>query len=231
MPAIKRPIATPDPKVKSVLEKYLRTDIKEGTHDASKFHIYLMFEDTKQTLWVPNPRTLPRRSCVIWPYEIKDCLGITGTVSDVWMKVSVSESRCDELGRCVLVSYSSLRSSQPVALNPTGVPTELSDPLYFGPSERHGSMPVIDTSLLRQGVTYHVQFDDKRMDCLEDLSDEQKREIQETFERYDADGNGNISRDEALLACRNRTEEGKAAIDKQVRTGYEQQVTRIPSHF
>ena len=97
VPPTKRAIATPVPRVKSILSKYMHLDLPPGAHDSSKFHVYLSFEGSQRTLWVPSPRTLPRRSCVLWPYEVKDALGISGTVSDVWMN--------------------------PTALNPSGVPT------------------------------------------------------------------------------------------------------------
>ena len=105
--------------------------------------------------------------------------------------------------------------AKPIALNPTGVPSELSGAIHFTPSERHGSMPVIDTSLLRQGVTYTVVFEDNRHRAFEDLTEEQQQEIQATFQKYDTSGDGIISREECIVACKNRTEEGKAAIDKQ----------------
>jgi len=189
VPPTKRAIATPVPRVKSVLEKYMHLELPAGSHDSSKFHVYLNFEGTTQTLWVPSPRTLPRRSCVLWPYEVKDCLGISGTVSDVWMS--------------------------PVALNPSGMPTSLASPLQFAPSPRHGDMAIIDTSLLRQGVTYVVSFDDRRLDCIEDLTESQKEEIAEKFVKYDVNGDGNISREECMVACKDRTDEGLAAIDAQ----------------
>ncbi|GMH63967.1 hypothetical protein TL16_g07046 [Triparma laevis f. inornata] len=189
MPATSRPIATQDERVKGVLSRYINILPPETSHDPSKFHVYLKWEGATQTLWVPSPRTLPRKSCVLWPYEIKDCLGISNTVSDVWMT--------------------------PVSLNPSGVPSELSVPLMFEPSERHGGLPVIDTSLMRQGVTYHVQFDDRRMECLEDLTEEQQAEIEETFQKYDVSGDGVISREECLAAVKGRTDEAKAAVDKQ----------------
>eukprot|EP00520_Triparma_pacifica_P018393 CAMPEP_0118654948 /NCGR_PEP_ID=MMETSP0785-20121206/12661_1 /TAXON_ID=91992 /ORGANISM="Bolidomonas pacifica, Strain CCMP 1866" /LENGTH=591 /DNA_ID=CAMNT_0006547641 /DNA_START=71 /DNA_END=1842 /DNA_ORIENTATION=+ len=189
VPPTKRAIATPVPRVRSVLEKYMHLDLPPGAHDSSKFHVYLSFEGKTQTLWVASPRTLPRRSCVLWPYEVKDCLGISGTVSDVWMN--------------------------PVALNPSGVPTSLAAPLQFTPSPKHGGLPIIDTSLLRQGVTYVVSFDDRRLDCISDLTDDQKEEIASTFARYDVNGDGNISREECMVACKGRTDAGLLAIERQ----------------
>ena len=74
---------------------------------------------------------------------------------------------------------------------------------------------MIDTSLLRQGVTYAVVFEDNRNRAFEDLTEEQQEEIQATFQKYDTSGDGIISREECLFACKSRTDEGKAAIDKQ----------------
>jgi len=189
IPANQRPIATPVPRVKSVLEKYMHLDLPEGVHDASKFHIYLRWEQKKHLVWVPSPRTLPRKSCVLWEHEVKDCLGLSGTVQDLWMT--------------------------PVALNPSGVPTTLAAPLHFAPSPKHGDLNIIDTSLCRQGVTYDLVFDDRRLEALEDLDQEQKDEIMETFNRYDANGDGDIDRNECVAACKERSEAAKAAIDKQ----------------
>ena len=105
VPPHRRPIATPVPRVKTILEKYMSVELPQDAHDASKFHVYLRFEEKKHILWVPSPRTLPRKSCVMWEHEVKDCLGLSGTVQDLWMT--------------------------PVALNPSGVPTSLAAPLHF----------------------------------------------------------------------------------------------------
>ena len=190
VPANKRAIVTPVPRVRSVLEKYMHLSVPEGAQDASKFHVYLVFEGSKKTLWVPSPRTMPRKSCVIWPYEVKDCLGLSGTVQDLWMT--------------------------PIQLNPSGVPTSLATPLTFTPSDRHGGLPIIDTALMRQGVTYNVVFDDRREDALTDLSPEQNEKIMANFALYDVNGDGCIDRAECMSACQSRTDSSKEAIDLQM---------------
>ena len=195
VPAHKRAIVTPIPRVKAVLEKYMHLEAPDDGHDASRFHIYLRFEGSTKTLWVPSPRTMPRKSCVLWAYEVKDCLGLSGTVQDLWMT--------------------------PVALNPSGVPTSLATPLNFTPSDRHGGLPIIDTSLMRQGVTYDCVFDDRRMEALEDLTPEQKEHILSAFAQYDANGDGNIDRTECVAACQSRTDAAKAAIDMQMEAALE----------
>lgn len=189
IPPQSRPIATPVPRVKSVLEKYMHLELPQEVHDASKFWIYLRWNGKKTVLWLPNPRTLPRRSCVLWEHEVKDCLGLSGTVQDLWMT--------------------------PSALNPSGVPTSLAAPLHFTPSAKHGGLNIIDTESCRQGVTYDVLFDDRRMDAIEELSEEQQEEIMETFNKYDVNGDGNIDRAECMAACKERSESAKEAIDKQ----------------
>ena len=103
----------------------------------------------------------------------------------------------------------------PIALNPSGVPSSLASPLNFSQSTRHGDMPIVDTSLLRQGVTYDVVFEDRRLECLEDLSESQKIEIQENFAKYDVDGDGTISREECIQVCSERTERNIELIEKQ----------------
>ncbi|GMI27598.1 hypothetical protein TeGR_g953 [Tetraparma gracilis] len=188
----KRAIATPVPRVKTVLEKYMHLTLPPSAHDASKFHVYLKHGDSEKTftLWVPNPRTLPRQSCVLWPYEVKDCLGISGTVRDMWLT--------------------------PTGLRPTGVKGSAhASSLPFQPSAKHGGMPIVDTAAMRQGMTYEVIFEDNTMRALDSLSEEQLEEIEENFNKYDENGDQNIDREEVKKACKDRTDKSKEAIDLQ----------------
>ena len=244
--AAMRAIATPVPRVKAVLEKYMHLEVPKGVHDPSTFHIYLRFDSNIKTLWVPSPRTLPRRSCVLWPYEVKDCLGITGTVYGKKRRSQKTRGGLraeaafaalffalfcfvllflwdddDTFSRSTHSIINAMHNPlldiwmTPIALNPSGVPSSLASPLNFSQSARHGDMPIVDTSLLRQGVTYDVVFEDRRLECLEDLSESQKIEIQENFAKYDVDGDGTISREECIQVCSERTERNIELIEKQ----------------
>jgi len=198
VPPTKRAIATPVPRVRTVLEKYMHLDLPPGTHDASKFHVYIRRSANQppKTLWVPSPRTLPRKSCVLWPYEVKDCLGISGTVADIWMT--------------------------PLSLIPSNVKSSShATPLHFEPSAKHGNMPIIDTASMRQGMTYDVEFNDTSGDATADLSEEQQNEIAANFDKYDNNGDGHIDREEVLAAAKDRSDASKSAIDAQFESAIE----------
>jgi hypothetical protein len=78
---------SPDPRVKGILEKYLaggpRPDL-ERSH--CRFRILLSFENKTQPMWVLNPRQFRKRACLLWPFEVKQALGIGGSVQDAWLE-------------------------------------------------------------------------------------------------------------------------------------------------
>tara|TARA_B110000305_G_scaffold100621_1_gene113290 strand:- start:257 stop:853 length:597 start_codon:yes stop_codon:yes gene_type:complete len=121
---------------------------------------------------------------------------------------------------CWLASLSSLDEEEPTRDESIFTELTLFHSILFGAffarrSAKHGGINIIDTSLCRQGVTYDVIFDDRRMEAIEDLAPEQKEEIMETFNRYDINGDGDIDRGECVAACKDRSAIAKEAIDKQ----------------
>uniref|UniRef100_A0A7S1XS08 EF-hand domain-containing protein n=1 Tax=Phaeomonas parva TaxID=124430 RepID=A0A7S1XS08_9STRA len=184
-----RTMRSAEPRVQAVLDKYTNMQIPAGVLDLSRFKITLEFEGTVKPLLVPNPRVLRRRACYIWPYEVKEALGVLGTVLDTWM--------------------------EPIALVPQQLEDFLASPVPFRPSASHEGLKVIDARLLKAGAHYVVEFEDRRSELLDLLADEEHDLIVEKFRAFDTNNNGAISRDEAQAYARARSDEGREKIDAQ----------------
>lgn len=178
-----------DPVVLSIMKKYENTLIPDETLDSSHFNIFLSFEGNVQPLAVPNPLILRRRCCAIWPYEVKDCLGLSGSMTELFL--------------------------EPKALIPKDMPKALSTPIVFEPCARLGGAVAINASHLKADLTYEVIMDDSRDDELNKLTEEELQGIKAVFEKYDIDGQDGISRKEVEELIRLRTLERKDAIEKK----------------
>jgi hypothetical protein len=176
-----------DVKVLEIMNKYKDVALPSDNFDVSHFYIYVTFEGVTKSLKIPNPLILRRKFCNLWPFEVKKVLGFLGTMQELWI--------------------------EPVALIPRGVPREVSQAISFEPSARLGGAVVINATRLKADLTYEVQCEDYRGEVIKTLTEEERASIKETFDVYDADGSGQISRDELENLLRNRTAERKAAID------------------
>ena len=177
------------PKVLNILEKYKSVRVPSYVPNLSHFKIYLSFEGVTQPITVPNPLILSRNKCFIWPFEVKRGIGMMDNMQELWI--------------------------EPTALVPIGLPKSLSEPIYFAPSARCDGNVVIPASKLKADLCYNVICEDNRMAVLSLLSEEEKVNIKETFDEYDRDGNGTISKLELDELVRGRTAERKEIIDLQ----------------
>jgi Ca2+-binding EF-hand superfamily protein len=122
---------------------------------------------------------------------------------------------------------------EPIALIPKGLPKHLSEPIYFQPSLRLSSTTtsteddnnneititnspyVISANLLKADLCYDVLCEDNRSEILKILTEDERLNIKNTFEKYDLDGNGYISRNELETMIKIRIKERKDLIDEK----------------
>lgn len=71
------PLFSSDEKILEIMNKYKDISLPDSFIDISHFQIYLSFEGRVRPLLVPNPLILRKRNCNIWPYEVKEALGIS----------------------------------------------------------------------------------------------------------------------------------------------------------
>ena len=180
---------SPNNRVLSILKRYKDIQLTTEFINITFFTIYLTFESHTRALEVPNPLALPRRDCSISPFEVKQALGLVGTLQELWI--------------------------EPLALIPKGMPKALSQPIVFEPSARLNDAVIIHASRLKAGLTYEVQCEDYRGEVLRSLSDEEMDSIKEIFDEYDANGDGSISKVEMEDLIRYRTEDRIDIINKK----------------
>ena len=182
---------SPDARVQGILEKYQALPAPPaGSLDVTHFTVRVTHDGgPERLLRVLNPKFVRKRSCFVWPIDTKRALGYIGTVQDVWL--------------------------QPTGLVPTDVPREHATPIRFAPNKACGGMPVISASLLKPGRKYEVTFTDRRQAALDALDPEMLHTIEDTFESFDTNHDGSISREEVMAGCAKRTAKTKAAIDAQ----------------
>jgi Ca2+-binding EF-hand superfamily protein len=76
-------------------------------------------------------------------------------------------------------------------------------------------LQIINATRLQADISYDVQCEDKREDALNSLSKEEMESIKETFQRYDINGDGGISRPEMEELVRIRTADRIAIINEK----------------
>ena len=76
---------SPDAAVLDIMQRYRGVDITASDIELTHFKISLTFENVTRPFLVPNPLVLTRRDCAVWPYEIKQALGLTGTMQVVYL--------------------------------------------------------------------------------------------------------------------------------------------------
>lgn len=182
-------IFSSDPDVMSILKKYQSVSVPAHVPNLSHFKIHLSFEGLTRSIMVPNPLILAKNSCFLWPFEVKRGIGMVGNMQELWI--------------------------EPTALIPVGLPKSLSEPIDFLPSARCNGSVVIHASKLKADLTYDVICEDNRMTVLDLLTEEEKIQIKDTFDEYDTDENGTVSKIELDALVKKRTAERKEIIDKQ----------------
>eukprot|EP00595_Chromulina_sp_UTEXLB2642_P003398 CAMPEP_0196767326 /NCGR_PEP_ID=MMETSP1095-20130614/39068_1 /TAXON_ID=96789 ORGANISM="Chromulina nebulosa, Strain UTEXLB2642" /NCGR_SAMPLE_ID=MMETSP1095 /ASSEMBLY_ACC=CAM_ASM_000446 /LENGTH=233 /DNA_ID=CAMNT_0042134779 /DNA_START=351 /DNA_END=1049 /DNA_ORIENTATION=- len=169
-----------------IFNRYKDIHVPNDILNITTFTIFLSFEGVTRPFYVPNPIALPRRDCAIWPYEIKQTLGLMGTLQELWI--------------------------EPMALIPRNMPKSLSQPIVFEPSARLNGAITIHASRLKADLTYEVQCEDYRGEVLRSLTDEEMDSIRDTFNQYDLNHDGNISKYEMEELIRSRINERTAII-------------------
>ena len=68
---------SPDSEVLRLMHKYKDVQLEPSFVDMSHFTIYLCFEERRRPISILNPFIFRKRSCGLWPFEVKQALGIT----------------------------------------------------------------------------------------------------------------------------------------------------------
>lgn len=178
-----------DNNILAIMEKYKDVELPEQYMDMSHFEIQICFEGQMRTLQVPNPLILRRRCCALYPYEIKQALGLLGTAQELWV--------------------------EPKGLVPRGLPQSLSDPIFFAPSARANGNTIINASKLKANLVYDLICEDYRQEVLDSLSDAEIDQIRVTFNAYDLDGDGTVSKSELETLIRQRSLARRNVVDQK----------------
>lgn len=178
-----------EPEVLGIMNKYKDTVLPGNFIDATHFEITIAYDGAEYPFYVPNPSMLRRRWCAVWPFEVKQTLGIMGTMQEQWV--------------------------EPRALAPRDMPAPLSQPIHFRPSVRYDGNVCISATRLTPGVTYDVECDDLRDEVLDNLTEEEKEAIAETFDKYDENGDGTVSKDEIEHLVRERTRARRKVVEEK----------------
>jgi len=178
-----------DARVLSVMNRYKDIYLADDHEDKSHFLITLAFENEEFPLSVPDITYMRQRHAFVWPFEIKQALGIVGTMQEHWV--------------------------EPVALVPKNVARNLSHPVRFEPSVRMGGQVCINAARLIPGALYEVECDDLRTEVLMNLSDDEMMEIKRTFEQYDVNRDGSVAKAEIDQLVRKRTKDRRDIIEQK----------------
>ena len=178
-----------DARVLSVMNRYKDIYLADDHEDISHFLITLAFENDEYPLSVPDITYMRQRHAFVWPFEIKQALGIVGTMQEHWV--------------------------EPVALVPKNVARNLSHPVRFEPSVRMGGQVCINAARLIPGALYEVECDDLRTEVLMNLSDDEMMEIKRTFEQYDVNHDGSVAKAEIDQLVRKRTKDRRDIIEQK----------------
>lgn len=180
---------SPVANIQDIFMRYKDTSVPEDEVDITHFTVYLEFEGVKRPFRALNPLALKDRDCAIYPFEIRQALGLEGTMQEIFVT--------------------------PVALVPLGMPKAMSDPIPFAPSARNDGAVCINATRLKAGLTYQVTVADSRGDLLKGLSDEELDQIKDIFDQYDQNRDGSISRLEIDDLVRDRVAERRKIIDEK----------------
>lgn len=182
-------IFSSESRVLSIMNRYKDVHLDVGHEDKSHFLITLSFENDEYPLMVPDITYMRQRHAFVWPFEIKQALGMTGTMQEHWV--------------------------EPTALVPKNVARNLSHPVKFEQSVRVGGQVCINAARLIPGALYEVECDDLRTEVLMNLSDDEMLQIKKTFEQYDINGDGNVAKVEIDKLVRLRTKERRDIIEQK----------------
>lgn len=182
-------IFSSDARIMSVMNRYKDVYLPNDHEDKSHFVVTLSFENVEYPLLVPDITYMRQRHAFVWPFEIKQSLGILGTMQEHWV--------------------------EPTALVPKNVARNLSHPVRFEPSVRVGGQVCINAARLIPGALYEVECADLRTEVLMNLTNDEILEINNTFRQYDLNGDGNVAKSEIDKLVRARTKERRDIIEQK----------------
>lgn len=182
-------VYSPDSRVRDILRAYADVPLTDNAIDTSRFLIWLYSDGRSIPVAVMNPRVLPDKDCMLWKHEVKAAIGLLGTIRELWTDVQ--------------------------ALRPKANAQQTGAPIPFSPSARHEGLEAIAASKLKPGWTYEVELVELRGSLLEELTPEERSQIEEQFRMFDVNGDGVITFQEYETVCQRRHEERRALIDEQ----------------
>lgn len=197
-PAFDAGYQSPDARVNRVLDRY-RGQMR-SERDIALIEIFVHYDSVTRPLLVPNPRVHRKNVAVVWQHDVKTALGIQGSLMDMWLRpISLR-----------MIQSPSMRLHQG-----RGRQQQQPTNLHFEPSSAHGGHSVVWAAYLETGAVYEVEMEDRREDALRKLTEEQTRQMADTFRSLDADGSNTISRVELEAHMRDRNEARRAKISEQ----------------
>lgn len=199
------------PEIMKLMLHYKDTAIPKGylppkdiTENWTHFEIYVEYDGHVGKLYVPNSTVLTKRYCFLWPYEIKQALGFMNTMQELFI--------------------------EPIELMLQD-PTNKADsaPIPFAPSIRLHNQDensfVIHTALLKPGATYEVKCEDTREEALNSLEKDEMDRIKETFQQFDLNADGGISKYEMNEVLKVRLQTKITTIEEQYQNYLKQDTT------
>lgn len=220
-----------DPQVQDILDKYKEIPLPPDYVDISSFTIYLQFEDTIYPMKIPNPSVIRSQNCCIWPFQVKEAIGLMGTLQELWLDplaftpivdpdASITGPAMSTGGGGGMGGGSATGGS--VAGGPAGSsispgmgPHLHSGSILFAPSVRHDGSVVLSSCRLRPQALYRVEMEDLRGKILRELTEEELDGIKTVFDEFDANGDGFISKLEMEDFIRHRIQQRKGVIEEK----------------
>lgn len=165
------------------------------------------------------PLTSGAGSAALWPVDVKNALHISGTLLDRWLQPVAIRKNHDRSPPQQFQYESGYAPPEQLLFQPSsqhgGFPVV--DARFLEPGAvydvresdaclaqkcmcAHTHTHTLTISLSLSVYTLQVTFEDHRREALRHMSDADVQEVTDRFNQFDRDGNGTISRDEALAA-------------------------------
>jgi len=139
-----------------------------------------------------------KRYCFLWPFEVKEALGFMNTMQELFIEPY-------ELILKPSNSNNNNKKAAEVTVIPFTSSIRLSD----------SSHKVIHTGLLTPGATYLVKCQDTREEALNSLSTNEMNTIKQTFQQFDINHDGGISKQEMNTVLKQRLTQKLQVIETQ----------------
>jgi hypothetical protein len=90
---------SPDENIQDIFQRYKDIAVPEDEVDITHFTVYLEFEGVKRPFRPLNPLVLKDRDCAIYPFEIRQALGLEGTMQEIFLSACLRPCRILFLSR------------------------------------------------------------------------------------------------------------------------------------